>query len=106
MQSTDGDGMLVSVRRSKAHPKGKVSDVQFLKDGIARVRRSPRAGTTPEPGDRVVPLLAQMIGLRFTAVARAASLEGRVNPHSDRVWLTSPLTSRGASTTDVVLADN
>ena len=48
------------------------------------------AGTmrpSPEPGDRVVPLSAQMIGLRFTAAAQAAGVESRVTAHSGRVGL-------------------
>ena len=56
---------------------------------------------SPEPGDRVVPLSAQMIGLRFTAAA--AGIERRVTAHSGRVGLASELTSSGASTTDVML---
>ena len=54
----------------------------------------------------VVPLSAQMIGLRFTAAAQAAGVESRVTAHSGRVGLASELTSRGASTTDVMLAGN
>ena len=41
-----------------------------MKDGAARATRALRAATSPEPADRVVPLSAQMIGLRFTAAAR------------------------------------
>ena len=58
----------------------------------------------PEPGNRVVPLSAQMIGLRFSAAAPVAGVESRVTAHSGRVGLASELTSRGASTTDVMLA--
>ena len=54
----------------------------------------------------MVPLSAQMIGLRFTAAALAAGVESRVTAHSGRVGLASELTSRGASTTDVMLAGN
>ena len=54
----------------------------------------------------MVPLSAQMVGLRFTAAAQAAGLERRVTAHSGRVGLASELTSRGASTTDVMLAGN
>ena len=53
-----------------------------------------------------IPLSAQMIGLRFTAAAQAAGVESRVTAHSGRVGLASELTSRGASTTDVMLAGN
>ena len=104
--STDGDGMLVTVRRSKTNQEGETNDVRFLKDGVARALRTLRAATSPEPGDRIVPLSAQMIGLRFTAAAAAAGVESRVTAHSGRVGLASELTSRGASTTDVMLAGN
>ena len=57
-----------------------------------------------------MPLSAQMIGLRFMAAAVAAGVESRVAAHSGRVGgrvgLASELTSRGASTTDVMLAGN
>ena len=35
--STDSDGMLVTVRRSKTNPEGEVNDVRFVKDGVSRV---------------------------------------------------------------------
>ena len=106
VDSTDGDGMLVTVRRSKTNQEGEVNDVRFVKDSVARALRMLRTATSPEPGDRVVPLSAQMIGLRFTATARVAGIESRVTAHSGRVGLASELTSRGASTTDVMLAGN
>ena len=106
VDSTDGDGILVTVRRSKTNQEGDVNDVRFVKDGVARALRTLRAATSPEPGDRVMPLSAQMIGLRFTAAALAAGVESRVTAHSGRVGLASQLTSRGASTTDVMLAGN
>ena len=80
--------------------------VRFVKDGVARAIRTLRAVTSPEPGDRVVPLSAQMIGLRFTAAAVAAAVESRVTAHSGRIGLASELTRRDASTTDVMLAGN
>ena len=83
-----------------------MNDVRFVKDGMARAIRTLRTATTPEPGDRVMPLSAQMVGLRFTAAAQAAGIESRVTAHSGRVGLASELTSRGASTTDVMLAGN
>ena len=95
VESTDGDGMLVTVRRSETNQEGEVNDVRFVKDGVARAIRTLRAATSPEPGDRVVPLSAQMIGLRFTAAAQAAGVESRVTAHSGRVGLASELTSRG-----------
>ena len=53
----------------------------------------------------MVPLSPQMVGLRFQAAARAAVVEA-VTAHSGRVGLASELTSRGASTIDVILAGN
>ena len=106
VDSTAGDGVLVTVRRSKTNQEGEVNDVRFVKDGVARALRMLRAAMSPEPSDRVVPLSAQMIGLRFTAAAQAAGVECRVTAHSGRVGLASELTSRGASTTDVMLAGN
>ena len=106
VDATEGDGVLVRVRLSKTNQEGEVNDVRFVKDGVARAIRTLRATTSPEPAERVVPLSAQMIGLRFTAAAQAAGVERRVTAHSGRVGLASELTSRGASTTDVMLAGN
>ena len=106
VDTTDGDGVLVTVRRSKTNQEGETNDVRFVKDGVARAIRTLRAVTNPEPAGRVVPLSAQMIGLRFTAAAQAAGVECRVTAHSGRVGLASELTSRGASTADVMLAGN
>ena len=49
VDSTDGDGMLVTVRRSKTNQEGEVNDVRFVKDGVARALRTLRAATSPEP---------------------------------------------------------
>ena len=106
VDTTDGDGVLVRVRISKTNQEGEANDVRFVKDGVACALRTLRAATSPEPAERVVPLSAQMIGLRFTAAAQAAGIEPRVTAHSGRVGLASELTSRGASTTAVMLAGN
>ena len=79
---------------------------RFCERRVARAIRTLRAVTNPQPGDRVVPLSPQMVGLRFAAAAKAAGLERRVTAHSGRVGLASELTSRGASTTNVMLAGN
>lgn len=68
--STEGDGMRVTVRRSKTNQMSDVNDVRFVKDGAAHAIWMLRAATSLEPGDRVVPLSAQMIGLRFTRPQR------------------------------------
>ena len=103
--AADGDGVLVTVRRSKTNQEGETTDVRFVKGGVARAIRTLRAAATPGPADRVAPLSPKMVGLRFQAAARAAGVE-RVTAHSGRVGLASELTSRGASTTDVMLAGN
>ena len=95
VDSTDGDGVLVTVRRSKTNQEGEVNDVRFVKDGVARALRMLRAAMNPEPGDRVVPLSAQMIGLRFTAAALVAGVESRVTAHSGRVGLANELMLAG-----------
>ena len=76
-----------------------------MKGGVARAIRTLRAAASSGPEDRVGPLSPKMVGLRFQAAARAAGVE-RVTAHSGRVGLASELTSRGASTTDVMLAGN
>ena len=97
---------LVTVRRSKTNQEGETRDVRFVKGGVARAIRTLREATAPKPDDRVVPLSPQMVGLRFTAAAAVAGVERRMTAHSGRVGLASELTSRGASTTDVMLAGN
>ena len=106
LDEVDGGGILVAVRRSKTDQEGAGNDVRFVKDGVARAIRTLRAATGPEPGDRVVPLSPQAVGMRFTAAAKAAGVERRVTAHSGRVGLASELTRRGASTTDVMRAGN
>ena len=77
VDSTDGDGMLVTVRRSKTNQEGDVNDVRFVKDGVARAIRTLQAATGPEPGDRVVPLSAQMISAGRPAAWWRTTLQGR-----------------------------
>ena len=89
-----GDGVLVTVRRGKTNQEGEVTDVRFVKGGVARAIRTLRAAASPAPTDRVVPLSPKMVGLRFQAAARAAGVE-HVTVHSGRVGLASELTSRG-----------
>ena len=103
--AASGDGMLVTVRRGKTNPEGEARDVRFVKGDVAGALRTLRDASSPGPEDRVVPLSPQMVGLRFQAAARAAGVEA-VTAHSGRVGLASELTSRGASTTDVMLAGN
>ena len=73
--AADGDGVLVTVRRSKTNQEGETTDVRFVKGGVARAIRTLRAAATPGPADRVAPLSPKMVGLRFQAAARAAGVE-------------------------------
>ena len=99
--AADGDGVLVTVRRSKTNQEGETTDVRVVKGGVARAIRTLRAAANPALADRVVPLSPKMVGLRFQAAARVAGVE-HVTAHSERVGLASELTSR----TDVMLAGN
>ena len=47
--STDGDGTLVTGRRSKTNQEGEVNDVRFVKDGVARAIRTLRAASSLRP---------------------------------------------------------
>ena len=53
----DGDGILVTVRRSKTNQVGETSDVRYLKNGAARAVRALRAVIAPAPAGRVDPSL-------------------------------------------------
>ena len=102
----DAGGLLVKVRTSKTNQEGETNDGRFVKGTVARALRTLRSAARQEPSDRVVPLTPALIGRRFTAAAQAAGIERRVTAHSGRVGLASELTSRGASTTAVMLAGN
>ena len=60
-ESPAGDG----VRRGKTNPAGEARDVRFVKGGVAVALRTLRDASSAGPGDRVVPLSPQMVGLRF-----------------------------------------
>ena len=78
--AADGDGVLVTVRRSKTNQEGETRDVRFVKGGVARAIRTLRAAVNPAMADRVAPLSPKMVGLRFQAAARAAGVERRDRP--------------------------
>ena len=63
-ESAAGDGMLVTVRRGKTNPAGETKDVRFVKGDVARALQTLRFASIPSPGDPVVPLSPQMVGLR------------------------------------------
>ena len=46
----DGDGVLVTVRRSKTNQEGEVNDVRYVKDGVARALRTLRGSHVPGAG--------------------------------------------------------
>ena len=102
----DADGILVTVRRSKTNQVGETSDVRYLKNGPARAVRALRAAAAPAPEGRVVPLSPKMIGCGLRPRPRPPASRAALTAHSGRVGLASELTSRGASTTDVMLAGN
>ena len=110
--ATDGRGIVVYVRRSKTDQDGTAADVRYLKNGYAVALRQlrdritvQRSGLRPEPTDQVLGgLNGQSIARRLTAAARAAGIAGRITGHSGRVGLASELTTRGASTTETMLA--
>ena len=102
----DAAGLLVRVRTSKTNQEGETNDVRFVKGAVARALRTLRSAARPAPSDRMVPLTPAAVGRRFTAAATAAGIERSVTAHSGRVGLASELTSRGASTTAVMLAGN
>ena len=110
--ATDGPGIVVYVRRSKTDQDGTAADVRYLKNGCAVALRQLRDRITVQRSglrpDATAPVLGglngQSIARRLTAAARAAGIEGRITGHSGRVGLASELTTRGASTTESMLA--
>ena len=101
---SDGDDVVVTVRRSKSDPTGGRADVRRLVGGCASAVRSLHAAVSPEPGDAVVGLSVDQINRRFAAACAAAGLEGRRTSHGGRVGLAVELTARGASTHAIQLA--
>ena len=99
--AADGNGILITVQRGGQGTK----DVRFVKGAVADAVRTLQAKNTRTPEELVVPLSPKTIGLRFKAAARAAGVQ-HVTAHSARIGLAAELTSRGASTADVMLAGN
>ena len=90
---------------------GTAADVRYLKPGCAAaVRQLHDRITVRQSGlrsDATVPVLGGINGqsiARRLAAARAASINGRITGHSGRVGHASELTTRGASTTETMLA--
>ena len=59
---TDGDGVMLTVRRSKTNQKGETKDVRFVKDGVARAPPDAAGGHNSRNPDRAAPLSPQMVG--------------------------------------------
>ena len=101
---SDGNDVVVTVRRSKTDPTGGRADVRRLVGSCAAAVRSLHAAVSPEPGDSVVGLSVDQINRRFAAACAAAGLEGRRTSHGGRVGLAVELTARGASTHAIQIA--
>ena len=82
--------------RGKTNQEGEVKDVRFVKGGVA----------SPAPEDRVVRLSPQMGGAAGLQRRPGGGVEAWVTAPLGPSGLASELTSRGASTTDVMLAGN
>ena len=111
VQDTAGGAMLITVATSKTNQHGDRADVRYLKNGCAsavrrlRDRLTVMASGRPAAAEKVLGgLNDQSVARRITAAARAAGIVGRITGHSGRVGLATELTSRGASTTETMLA--
>ena len=101
---SDGDDVVVTVRRSKTNPAGDLADVRRLIGGCAAAVRRLHTAMSPAPTEAVIGLAVHQINRRFAAACAATGLEGRRTSHSGRVGLAVELTARGASTHDIQLA--
>ena len=103
------DDVTLAAYLAELHDAGRASSSASMAVAAACFRAK-LAGRLSPAGERTARVLAgyrrTAVGLRFTAAAQAAGVELRVTAHSGRVGLASELTSRGASTTDVMLAGN
>ena len=101
---SDGDQIVVTLRRSRTNPLGEWASVRHLVGGCAAAVRRLHAAMSPAPGDSVIGLSVYQINRRFAAACVAAGLEGRRTTHSGRAGLAMELSARGASTREVQLA--
>jgi len=101
--ASEGRGLRVRVRRSKADQTGERADVRFVAGDAAAAVRALRALRSFDGPEELVfgGLSGASIGRRLTAAAKAAGIAQRLTAHSGRVGLASELTARGASTADV-----
>ena len=101
---SNGDEVVVTLRRSKTNPPGERASLRHLVGGCAAAVRRLHAALSPAPADPVIGLGVTQINRRFAAACAAAGLEGRRTTHSGRAGLAMELSSRGASTHEVQLA--
>ena len=101
---TDRVGLLVRVRRSKTNQNAERADVRYLKDGAARAVWALRPPAPRDDQPVLGGLNGASIARRLAAAATAANIDGRITGHSGRVGLACELTTRGASTTEIMLA--
>ena len=110
VETDDGTGAYIWVRRSKTNPYGADADVRFVKGELAeallRWREAAGADESCENGDGLVfgGLTAATLSRRVTAAARAAGIKRRLTAHSFRVGLAVELTRLGASLQEVMHA--
>ena len=117
VETDDGTGAYIWVRRSKTNPYGANADVRFVKgvlaEALLRLRVADGAGEigtgevgAGEKGDGLVfgGLTAATLSRRITALAKAAGIRKRLTGHSLRVGLAVELTRLGASMQEVMHA--
>ena len=88
--AADGDGVLVTVRRSKTNQEGETTDVRFVKGGVARAIRTLRAAATPGPTDRVAPLSPEEQYDALKAKLQAVGFIGQGSVQTRRIACGSP----------------
>ena len=92
---SNGDEVVVTLRRSKTNPPGARASLRHLVGGCAAAVRRLHAALSPAPADPVIGLGVTQINRRFAAACAAAGLEGRRTTHSGRAGLAMELSSRG-----------
>ena len=99
-KSSDGAGILVTVRQSKTNQNGDEIDKRYLKNALADAVMDIRP-EDPDLEAQVIGLSAHSINRRFKQACNLAGLQGDYTAHSGRVGLATELVSRDASTTAV-----
>lgn len=101
------DHVTLTITTSKTNQDGSVLDVRFINHHGAYAFHELRSVREQDSdSDRVVPLQANTIDIRFKACCNAAGLKGRYSSHSGRIGLASELSARGAPITEIARAGN